>query len=90
MNFILFLFDVSMKSMKDSLIQQCLDILKRDEVKNDLKLLIKPIIYFILYEISPYIYVILLFVFILFLMILAILILLIILLRNHHSFIKNL
>jgi hypothetical protein len=90
MIFILFLFDVSMKSMKDSLIQQCLDILKRDEVKNDLKLLIKPIIYFILYEISPYIYVILLFVFILFLMILAILILLIILLRNHHSFMKNL
>ena len=74
--------------MKDSLIQQCLDILKKEEVKNQLKILLKPIINFILYEINPYIYVMLLFVFILFLMILAILILLILLLRNHHSFTK--
>jgi hypothetical protein len=74
--------------MKDSLIQQCLDILKKEEVKNQLKVLLKPIINFILYEINPYIYIMLLFVFILFLMILAILILLILLLRNHHSFAK--
>jgi hypothetical protein len=82
---ILFLFVVS---MKDSLIQQCLDILKKEEVKNELKLLLKPIIHFILYELNPYLYIILLFVFILFLMILAILILLILLLRNHHSLTK--
>jgi hypothetical protein len=74
--------------MKETLIQQCLDILKKEEVKNEFKMLLKPIIHFILYEISPYIYIILLFVFILFLMILAILILLILLLRNHHSLTK--
>ena len=44
--------------MKDSLIQQCLDILKKEEVKNQLKVLLKPIINFILYEINPYIYII--------------------------------
>jgi len=69
--------------MKDSFIQQCLDILKREEVKNELKLLLKPVVDFILYEIYPYIYITLIFVFIVFLMILAILILLILLLRNN-------
>jgi len=75
--------------MKDSLIQECLDILKREEVKNEFKLLLKPVVDFILYEIYPYIYIILIFVFIVFLMILAILILLILLLRN-NSFLTKL
>jgi hypothetical protein len=71
--------------MSESLIQQCVNILKKEEVKNEMKLLLKPIIHFILYEIYPYIYIVILFVFILFLMILANLILLILLLRNKHS-----
>ena len=29
--------------MKDSLVQQCLDILKREDIKNELKLLFRPI-----------------------------------------------
>lgn len=75
--------------MKDTLIQQCLDILKKEEVKNELKLLLKPVIHFILCEINPYIYIFLLFIFIIFLMILAILILLILLLRNNSFISKN-
>ena len=68
--------------MKDTLVQQCLDILKRDDIKNEFKMLLKPIIDFILYEINPYIYITVSLVFLIFVMILAILIILIILLRN--------
>lgn len=68
--------------MKDSLVQQCLDILKRDDIKNEFKMLLKPLIDFILYEINPYIYLTVGLVFMIFIMILAILIILIMLLRN--------
>ena len=68
--------------MKDSLVQQCLDILKRDDIKNEFKMLLKPVIDFILYEINPYIYITVSLVFLIFIMILAILVILIMLLRN--------
>jgi hypothetical protein len=68
--------------MKDSLVQQCLDILKREDIKNEFKMLLKPVIDFILYEINPYIYITVSLVFLIFIMILAILIILIIVLRN--------
>ena len=75
--------------MKDSLVQQCLDILKRDDIKNELKILTNSIFDFIVYQIQPYMYIVLSFVFFMFIMNLAILIILIILLRNKHSVIKN-
>jgi len=75
--------------MKDSLVQQCLDILKRDDIKNEFKMLLKPIIDFILYEINPYIYITVTLVFMIFVMILAILIILILLLRNKQFITKN-
>jgi hypothetical protein len=68
--------------MKDSFVQQCLNILKRDDIKNEFKLLLKPIIDFILYEINPYIYITMTLVFLIFIMILAILIILILLICN--------
>jgi hypothetical protein len=68
--------------MKDSIVQQCLDILKREDIKNEFKMLLNPIIDFILYEINPYIYIIMSLVFLIFVMILAILILLILMIRN--------
>jgi hypothetical protein len=68
--------------MRDSLVNQCLDILKRDDIKNEFKQLLKPIIDFILYEINPYIYITLALFFLIFMMILAILVILIMLLRN--------
>ena len=71
--------------MKNSLVQQCLDILKRDDIKNEFKSILKPIIDFILYEINPYIYITVTLVFMIFIMILAILGILIILLRNKQS-----
>ena len=75
--------------MKDTFVQQCLDILKRDDIKNEFKMLLKPVIDFILYEINPYIYITVSLVFLIFIMILAILIILIILLRNKHFLSKN-
>lgn len=74
--------------MKDSLVQQCLDILKRDDIKNEFKLVLKPVIDFILYEINPYIYITVTLVFMIFIMILAILIILILLLRNKQILTK--
>jgi hypothetical protein len=68
--------------MKDSLIKQCLDILKTDDVRNEIKVIFSPVTDLILYEIYPYIYAIIFLVFLIFVLILAILILLITLLRN--------
>ena len=54
--------------MKDSLIKQCLDILKTDDVRNEIKFLFSPVTDLILYEIYPYIYVIILLVFLIFIL----------------------
>ena len=68
-----------MENIKDTFIQQCLSILKREDVKDELKGLMKPMIDMILQEIYPYILISIIFVFISFLLILGIFILL---LRN--------
>jgi hypothetical protein len=62
--------------MKDAIIDQCLQILKREDVKNELKHLMTPLIDLILSEIYPYIYLSLIFVIISFLLHLGIFILL--------------
>jgi hypothetical protein len=71
--------------MKNSLIKQCLDILKTEDVRNEIKVLFSPVTDLILYEIYPYIYVIIFLVFLIFALILAILFLLITLLRNKKN-----
>jgi len=71
--------------MKDSLMKQCLDILKTDDVRNEIKVIFSPVTDLILYEIYPYIYAIIFLVFLIFILILAILILLVILLRNKNT-----
>jgi hypothetical protein len=68
--------------MKDTLVQQCLNILKREDVKKEFKMLLNPIIDFVLYEINPYIYITVSLVFLIFIMILAIFIILVVLLCN--------
>ena len=75
--------------MKDSIVQQCLDILKREDIKTEFKMLLKPVIDFILYEINPYIYITMGLVFLIFVMILAILILLILMIRNKEITLGN-
>tara|TARA_B100000575_G_C23092382_1_gene629827 strand:- start:639 stop:857 length:219 start_codon:yes stop_codon:yes gene_type:complete len=71
--------------MKDSVIEKCLAILKRDDVKDELKKIITPLTNIILVEIYPYIYLSLIFVLISFLLHLGIFILL---LRN-KSFVSK-
>ena len=53
--------------MKDNIINQCLLILKRNDVKEELKNLLSPLIDLILVQINPYIYLSLIFVIISFL-----------------------
>jgi hypothetical protein len=71
--------------MKDTLIQQCLELLKRDDVKTEMKFLFSPIIELIFKEVNLYIIIVIALVFLIFIMILAILILLILLLRNKNQ-----
>lgn len=68
--------------MKEPIIQQCLEILKREDVKTELKSFCSPVIQMILDFINPYIYITLFLVFLIFILILAILTLLILVLRN--------
>ena len=66
--------------MKDQLIEQCLIILSREDVKKEVKELFKPVVSLLVKEIYPYIYLSLIFVIISFLLILGIFYLL---LRNN-------
>jgi hypothetical protein len=68
--------------MKQTLVQQCLEIIKREDIKKELKTILKPVIEFILYEINPYIYITVTLVVTTFIMNLIILIILILLIRN--------
>jgi len=74
--------------MKETLLKQCLDILKTENIKNEIKIIFSPVTDLILYEIYPYIYVIIFLVFLIFILILAILVILITIMRN-KSFIQE-
>lgn len=74
--------------MTTSLVQQCLDILQKDEIKNEVKMFLKPIIDIILSELSPYIYLIIGTVFVFFSFILMIFILLLLLVKEKYLHLK--
>ena len=74
--------------MKESFVKQCLDILKREDIKYEMRILFAPIMEVIIMEITPYIYTIITLVFFIFMMILAILVLLILILRNKNLIAK--
>ena len=74
--------------MKETLLKQCLDILKTENIKNEIKIIFSPVTDLILYEIYPYIYVIIFLVFLIFILILAILVILVTIMRN-KSFIPE-
>jgi len=75
--------------MKESLVQQCLDILKRDDIKNELNILSSSVIDFILYEIKPYVIIAILFIISMFIMNLVILIMISILVCNKQTINKS-
>ena len=72
--------------LKDSIIQECLVILKREDVKKEFKNILTPFIDLIITQIYPYLYLCLIFVIISFLLHLGIFILL---LKNKGMFTKN-
>ena len=58
--------------IRSIIVEQCLEILKREDVKEEIKSVIKPMISLLLQEIYPYIFISLIFVLISFLLILGI------------------
>ena len=72
--------------LKDSIIQECLVILKREDVKKEFKNILTPFIDLIITQIYPYLYLCLIFVIISFLLHLGIFILL---LKNKGLFSKT-
>jgi hypothetical protein len=72
--------------IKETIINECLLVLKRDDVKKELKNLLSPLIDLVLLQIYPYLYLSLLFVLISFLLHLGIFILLF---RNKSFLIKR-
>lgn len=71
---------------KDVFIEKCLEILRKPEVKREIKLFLKPIVDLVLQEVYPYIYLSLIFVIISFLLTLGIFVLM---LRNSSTHILN-
>lgn len=65
-----------MVGVRESLINECKNILSRKDIKEEIKNLFKPIINLVLHEIYPYIFLSMIFVFISFMLILGIFILL--------------
>ena len=65
--------------LKNALIQECIGVLKREDVKTEFKAFISPVIDVILAQINPYLYLCMMFVIISFLLHLGIFVLL---LRN--------
>lgn len=68
----------------NSLITQCVDILKSKDVRNEIKIIFSPVTDLILYEIYPYIYFIIALVFLMFVLIVFILFFLIYIMRHLH------
>ena len=58
-----------MDNVKESIIQHCLNLLKRKDVKDELKSVMRPVVDMLLHQITPYIYLSITFVFISFLLI---------------------
>jgi len=75
-----------MNDIKETIVNECLNVLHRDDVKEEFKTLMKPLIDMLIKEIYPYIFLSIIFVFISFLLILGIFILL---LRNKMLFYKK-
>ena len=65
-----------MDDIRNTIISECVGIIKKEEVKKEVKELFKPIINMILQDIYPYIFISMIFVTISFLLILGIFILL--------------
>ena len=55
-------------NIKEQLVQECITVLNRKDVKHEIKTLVKPIIEMLLNELYPYLYILTIFVVLCFLM----------------------
>ena len=76
------------KEKDNSLLKMCIDILKTDDVRKEIKQIFSPVTDLIMFQIYPYIYFIIFLVLLIFILILAILILLVLTLRNNQLITK--
>ena len=70
--------------MKHYIVEQCLNILKRDDIQIHLRLILNPVVEYILTELRPYIYTIAGLLFLLFLMNLSVFIVFMLWMRNKY------
>ena len=68
--------------MKDAIVEQCLDVLKREDIKSEVASFCSPLIDLVLVRLNPYIYTIVTLVCLMFILILANLLILLFILRN--------
>tara|TARA_B000000557_G_C20787387_1_gene449305 strand:+ start:472 stop:717 length:246 start_codon:yes stop_codon:yes gene_type:complete len=71
--------------LKDYIFNECINMVKKDEIKKEIKNILRPLIDLILKEIYPYIYLSVIFVFLNFLLILGVFLLLL----RYNKYIKN-
>jgi len=57
-----------MDTIKNSVINECIGVLKRDDIKNEFKSFIKPVIDVVLAKINPYLYICIMFIIVSFLL----------------------
>lgn len=76
------------KEKENSLLKMCIDVLKTDDVRAEIKQIFSPVTDLIMFQIYPYIYFIIFLVLLIFILILAILILLVLTLRNNQLITK--
>lgn len=68
--------------MKETIIQQCIDLLKKDDTKSQIKTICEPILEILFEILNPYIDIIIFLLLLIFILLLGILVLLILLIRN--------
>jgi hypothetical protein len=68
--------------MKDAIVEQCLDVLKREDIKSEVACFCSPLIDMVLVRLNPYIYTVVTLVCLMFILILANLLILLFILRN--------
>jgi len=76
------------KEKDNSLLKMCIDVLKTDDIRSEIKQIFSPVTDLIMFQIYPYIYFIIFLVLLIFILILAILILLVLTLRNNQLITK--
>jgi len=75
--------------MTDQIIQQCLNVLKQDNIKQEINQILNPVITTIFKLINPYLYIIISSLLFIFILLLTILILLLLILKHNYKILTD-